>query len=337
MSTRTSAVAHAAYLDLLRAMLDAQVADIQGTPRLERRGNRSYWYDMHRVGSEVRKRYLGEDTAEMADRIARHREIAEAAKAEEVERSRLIRLLRAEGAAMLDASTGSLLAAMAKVGTFRLGATLVGTQAFRFYELELGVRTTQTGTLPTNDIDIAQFERLSLALGDQVDGGLNDTFRDFDFAPVPSLHKASVWRWKQTRSQTLIEFLTPSFRAEEDIRPLPALGVSAQSLHYLNYLIAEPIKAAALYRSGVLLQIPRPERYAIHKLIVADRRQGTDRLKAVKDRGQAAFLIDVLAEDRPEDLREALADARSRGPRWGQRIDASLSRMPDTAGLLSRL
>ena len=42
-----------------------------------------------------------------------------------------------------------------------------------------------------------------------------------------------------------------------------ALGVSAQALHHLNYLIAEPIQAAVLYRSGVLVQIPRPERYAI--------------------------------------------------------------------------
>jgi len=44
-------------------------------------------------------------------------------------------------------------------------------------------------------------------------------------------------------------------------RPLIALGVSAQALHHLNYLIAEPIHAAVLYRSGVLVQIPRPERY----------------------------------------------------------------------------
>jgi hypothetical protein len=72
---------------------------------------------------------------------------------------------------------------------------------------------------------------------------------------------------------TLVEFLTPSFRSEEDIRELPALGVAAQSLHFLNYLIAEPIKAAALYRSGVLVQIPRPEAYAVHKLIVANRRK----------------------------------------------------------------
>ena len=337
MLDRHSPIAHAAYSDLLRSLNDERVADLRGTPSRELRRGRHYWYDTYRVGNSVHKRYIGEDTPELAEALARHSDLAAQAGDRAVRRTRLVRLLRAEGVTQLDGGTGSLLSALAKVGTFRLGGTLVGTQAFRLYEAELGIRLGTDAAAQTDDIDIAQFERLSLALDDTVETSLMETFKALDFAPVPSLKKSAVWRWKQTRSNTLVEFLTPSFRAEEDIRPLPALGVSAQSLHYLNYLIAEPIKAVALYRSGVLVQIPRPERYAVHKLIVADRRQGTDRLKAVKDRGQAAFLIGVLAEDRPEDLLDALSDARGRGPRWGQRIDASLSRMPDTAACLARL
>ncbi len=125
--------------------------------------------------------------------------------------------------------------------------------------------------------------------------------------PGPGLAPGTVWRWSPTRSDTLVEFLTPSFRPEEDIRPLPALGVSAQSLHFLNYLIARPTPAALLYRSGILIQIPRPEAFAIHKLIVANRRRGgPDALKSEKDRRQAAFLIEALAEDRPDELAEGL-------------------------------
>jgi hypothetical protein len=132
--------------------------------------------------------------------------------------------------------------------------------------------------------------------------------------------------------------LTPSFSAEEGIRDLPALGVSAQSLHFLNFLIAEPVRIPLLYRSGVLVQAPRPERYAIHKLIVADRRRdGSDALKARKDRAQAAFLIDVLAEERPEDLAEAHRTALANGPAWRARLAATLARMPRTAERLARL
>ncbi len=238
----------------------------------------------------------------------------------------------------MDGATGSILNAMAKTGVFRLGGTIVGTYAFRLYEGELGLRYSFDQSAQTDDLDMAQFERLSLALGDQVETSLPETFRDLDFAPVPSLDPSAVWRWKQTKSDTLIEFLTPSFRPEEDICDLPALGVSAQSLHFLNYLIADPIKAAALYRSGVLIQIPRPERFAIHKLIVADRRRGgPDALKSVKDRAQSAFLVTALAEDRPDELREAYEEAMENGPKWRDRIAASLKRLPQTKLLLDSL
>ncbi|MBS0563052.1 MAG: hypothetical protein JSR87_00745 [Proteobacteria bacterium] len=338
MTASHSAIAHAAYHDLLRLLKDEAVAGIIGSPHKVVRNGRGYWYDMHRLGTAVQNRYLGEDSPEFAARIARHRELAADAKHRSAARSRLVRLLRGEGFLPVDRATGSLLAAMERVGVFRLGGTIVGTHAFRLYEGELGLRYDLSDVAQTGDLDIAQFERLSLALGDQVEENLAQTFRSLDFAPVPSLQGAPVWKWRQTRSDTLIEFLTPSFRPEEDIRDLPALGVSAQSLHYLNYLIAQPIKAAALYRSGVLVQIPRPERFAIHKLIVADRRRGgPDQLKSAKDRAQAAFLIRALAEDRPDELKEAHEDALSRGPRWGERIAASLRRLPETKALIDAL
>jgi hypothetical protein len=127
-------------------------------------------------------------------------------------------------------------------------------------------------------------------------------------------------------------FLTPSFEAAKGIKPLAALGVHAQSLHSLNFLIAEPISVAIPYRSGVLVQVPRPERFAIHKLIIADRpKDGPDSLKSRKDRAQAAYLIGILAEDRPDDLAEAFEDAVSRGARWQERLAGSLGKMPDHA------
>lgn len=86
------------------------------------------------------------------------------------------------------------------------------------------------------------------------------------------------------------------------------------------------------------MQIPWPERFAIHKLIVADCRQGRpDQAKARKDRAQAAFLIEALAADRPEDLCEAWEDALSRGPRRRTRLASSLDLMPQTEAVLDGL
>jgi hypothetical protein len=323
-----SPIAHAAYHDLLRSLQDEAISAVRGTPTRVERNGRVYWYDSYRVGSDVRKSYIGEDSEGLRQRLERIPALREEMAAASFARTRLIRILRAEGFLGVDAGTGSLLAAMAKAGVFRLGGTLVGTIAFRLYEGELGIRYGLDQAAQTNDIDVASFERLSLALGDVVEEALPRLLAGFAFEPAPVLDERRAWRWKQSRSETLVEFLTPAFTEREEARPLQALGVHAQSLHYLNYLIAEPIKAAITYRSGVLVQIPRPERFAIHKLIVSDRRQGgPDSLKAVKDRRQAAMLIDVLARDRPDELREAYADALGRGPRWRERLAAAIARV----------
>lgn len=335
--TPLSSVAMSAYTDLVRLLKDDALSGINGKPALKERGDKAYWYATRRVGNDTRFIYIGEDTDETRARIARIEELRATAKVRQAERSRLVRLLRAEGMTPTDRATGSILSAMAAAGTFRLGGTIVGTNAFRLYEGELGLRLPLGGMANTGDIDIAQFEKLSVALQDQVDPGLAETFSALKFDPVPGLDKGRTWRWAQGGSGQLVEFLTPAF-GDETIRDLPALGVGAQALNYLNFLIADPIPASALYRSGILVQIPRPERYAIHKLIVADRRRdGAGSLKSSKDREQAAFLIDAMAQDRPDDLVEAYRTAMDVGPRWRQHIDTSLKRMPQTKALLEEL
>ena len=338
MINRHTPVAHAAYLDLLRSWQDETVSEIRGAATPVTRNGKTYWYDSYRIGQEVRKTYIGEDSPELRERLNRKKALTAASQDRRKHRARLIRILRAEGFLGVDATTGSLLSAMSRAGVFRLGGTIVGTHAFRLYEGTLGVRYSFDQMAQTGDLDIASFERLSLALQDTVSPPLQQVLGDFSFAPVPGLEQEKVWRWQQTRNELLVEFLTPSFEDDEGIRPLPALGVDAHSLHHLNYLIAEPVPAIAVYRSGILVQVPRPERFAIHKLIVADRRRdGADSLKAHKDRMQAEFLIRVLAQDRPDDLKDAYDDALSSGPKWGQRIEKSLKLLSGSRDILNGL
>lgn len=332
-----SSVATSAYTDLVRLLKDDALSGVDGNPTLKQRGDKAYWYAARRVGTAMRFIYIGEDTNETRARINRIEVLRATAKERQAERSRLVRLLRAEGMTPTDRATGSMLSAMAAAGVFRLGGTIVGTNAFRLYEGELGIRLPIGAMANTGDIDIAQFEKLSVALEDQVDPGLAETFSALRFDAVPGLDRGRTWRWAQGGSGQLVEFLTPAF-GDETIRDLPALGVGAQALNYLNFLIAEPIHAAALYRSGILVQVPRPERYAIHKLIVADRRRdGAGNLRAQKDREQAAFLIEAIAEDRPDDLGRALETAMAVGPRWRERVTNTLKRMPETKSILDGL
>lgn len=333
---RHTAIAHAAYHDLVSLLLDEAVSEIKGAPTLRERDGRRYWYDRYRIGDQIAERYLGEDADALRQRIETHESLRENRDAGRKERARLVRLLRGEGFLGMDNATGSLIHALSKAGLFRLGGTLVGTNAFRAYEGELGIRLKLNQLAMTNDIDIASFEKLSLAIGDTTLPSVDETLKGFEFDPVPSTEPGQVWRWRQSRSKTLVEFLTPSFEEDEGLKPLSALGVSAQSLHYLNYLISAPIPSAAIYRDGALIQIPRPERFAIHKLIVSDRRRdGTNSLKSRKDLQQAQLLIGVLAEDRPTDLKEAYEHALAVGPQWRKRIERALDRAPRAADLIN--
>ena len=320
--------ANAAWHDLRRLLTDVAPPEIRGTPtRIAVRG-RHFWYDKYRIGDEVRQRYIGPETDELLARLDRLNRSKTDRKALQREQSRLVRILRASNYRSTDRGTGSLLAAFARCGVFRLGGTLVGTVAFQHYEGELGVVLDFERTARTDDIDITSFERPSFALGDSVEPPLEDVFRDLKFQPVSSLDRRHVWRWRQTSGLVLVEFLMPA-RGEEGVRRLPALGVSARALRHLDYLLEDPIPAVSLYRSGVLVQVPRPERYAMHKLIVAERRRaGPDSPMAAKDRAQADFLIAALAELRPDELRLALEEAVDRGPGWRNRIEASLDRLP---------
>ena len=332
-----SQVGSSAYQDLRRLLLDDRVSELRGTPTRVTVKGRAFWYDKYRVGRDMAQSYIGPDTDDLRQRLARAGALAAERDLRRKEQTRLVRILRAEGYASTDVRTGSLLAAFSKTGVFRLGGTLVGTVAFRHYEGELGLALGFEQLAQTGDIDIASFERLSFAIGDQVETPLSRVFSDFKFRPVPSLDRDKIWRWEQTSGELLVEFLMPAHGAE-GVRDLPALGVSARALRHLDFLIDDPIPAISLYRAGVLIQIPRPERFAIHKLIVAERRQGgPDVLKARKDRAQAEFLIEALAESRPEELREAFENANSRGPNWRRRISSSLVRLPGSERILSEL
>ena len=142
--------------------------------------------------------------------------------------------------------------------------------------------------------------------------------------PAPSLDPKRPTRWKTRNTDLGVDFLAPSFSDEEDPVCLTALDDWAQGLHFLNFLIAEPIQAVALYLDGILVQVPRPERYAIHKLILAQRRYKANRIKARKDLDQARDLIEIMAVDRPDDLEDAYLTAMEIGPAWREALSKSL-------------
>ena len=317
----------AAYADLLARLQEDAVLELGGTPVLRRRGARKYWYSVQRLAGRSAERYLGPDSPEVRERVERARRINEDLKERARQRARLARMCRAGGLPAADAQTGKVLLALSKAGMFRLRGVLVGTHAFRCYPALLGVEIPEARAV-TEDIDVAAFRSVSVALDDRLDPALGEALnRIGPFVARPGLHREPT-AWRDPESGALVELLTPNEGPDRD-EPLalPALGAHALPLRFLDYLIREPVQAAILYRSGVLANVPDPARYAIHKLIVATRRASPAAGKARKDIEQSAALIRVLAEDRPDELEDAYAEARARGPAWRDAVDRGARRL----------
>ena len=109
---------------------------------------------------------------------------------------------------------------------------------------------------------------------------------------------------------------------------MPALGdVAAEPLRFLDFLIHLPERAVVLHGAGVPVLVPAPERFAVHKLIIATRRQ-TDRngvAKSSKDRAQALSLMQAMTETRRTDaLADVFMEAWDRGDAWQEALAASL-------------
>lgn len=326
-----------AYQDLLERHRTHAVREIGGTPFLKQLPKGTYWYTRQKIGDRPVDRYVGPDTKDVRKRIEALQEAAEDEKNFERDASLLVAQLRAAGLPVLDRQTGSILAAMVRAGVFRLGGTLVGTHAFRLYGSELGYIPARALAV-TEDVDIAAFENLKLVIQDAADPSLQEVFKLLSLVPVPGIDaKQRPTKWKLKTGGATVEFLAPLIQSENEIVRLDPLGVHAQALPFLNFLIADPIPAVGLYRNGVLVQIPRPERYAVHKLIVAQRRSGPGLAKAPKDLAQAEALFDILAQDRPQELALAYETARANGPKWREALDAALKRKPALKEILDAL
>ena len=100
----------------------------------------------------------------------------------------------------------------------------------------------------------------------------------------------------------------------------PQLNVPLQPLKFMEFSL-QNIQQTVLFDPGnaVLVSVPHPARYALHKLIVYGERTGSFAAKSTKDLHQAASLLAYYREHRPWEIDEAWADLVSRGKGWQRR------------------
>ena len=329
---------HAIYSELVDRLRDAEIEGLLDQERSficrTRKGNR-YWYSRRFVtengGDRREEHYLGRDTPDLRERIARLREQAQDAKTAARARRRLVRQLVEAGFPYPDRRTGRVLEELARAGVFRLGGVLVGSHAFATYHGQLGVRLPEEHA-KTSDVDVAAFAHVQIAISERADPNLGDAIgRAERFLAVPSLNRKSPpTGWRTADKELKVELLTPLIgRPKASAALVPMMGAHADPIRFLDYLFVDTVPAVVLTGTGVLVRVPAPERYAVHKLIVARKRPPGDRTKRAKDRAQAASLLEVLLLDAPEDVAEAWADLVKRGKGWEQPARQTLKQLPD--------
>jgi hypothetical protein len=245
----------------------------------------------------------------------------------------IVAALRRYGLPAPPDETGKILRGLADNGIFRLRACVVGTVAYQTYAGILGVKL-PSPTLQTGDLDLAQSRAVSVAIAeDGQTSSLLDGLQAVDpsFRAIPHLRNPEIAANYLNSAGYRVEMLTDN-RGPDSDRPaqLPALRTHAQPLRFLDYLLRDAMPAVVLSNGGVLINVPQPERYAVHKLIVSQRRTATA-AKGPKDLHQSSALFDALAERRAADLAAAWSEAYERGPRWQVLLLSALAQL-DPAG-----
>ena len=240
------------------------------------------------------------------------------------ERRRLVSMLRRQGLAGPDRTTGAILDALAWSGLFGSGAVLVGTAAYGLSESLVGTRL-PAPSLMTADVDLATAD---LALRSEPPEGFETILRRADptFEGVPQITpQAPPSRFRNAQGY-LVDLVVP-IRKRSDRNPVPLedLRAGAAPLQHLAWLIEAPVRVAALWGAGILVDVPQPARFCVHKLILAQKRDAGSRVKRAKDLAQATAMLDALQQNDPFALSDALADASAQGAKgWAEPIARSL-------------
>jgi hypothetical protein len=308
--TRHDAAGRTRYQEA-KQLARAQTRILTGTPgTLKQRARRGtqYWVREHlRVDGRKDDEHVGTLAAVDARRLGEIRGAIELAKALASASS----TLRLFGYQRVERKTAAVLAALFNRGLFQAGLTLVGSHAYGVLLNECGAAAPG---YKTQDIDLARAHPLAIALPADVDFRQLLTESGLEFAPVPGMpSRRPSGSFKLPGAEALaVDLLVPG-RNLGEVVPVKELGVHAQAVPLLDFLIDEPLDAVVLSPNHLVpIKVPAAERFVLHKLYASQSRKA-DRDKIRKDLEQAAVLAAVVEEDTPDRIAEAFRQMPAAG------------------------
>jgi hypothetical protein len=329
------------YAELIELMqivdVSRNISNLKGSFSIKTvKGDEYVYFRAYNPSGNLDEIYLGRRNAETEQLV---RDYAEG-KHEVIEmEEKLVRLSRQilAGVKMpADKTMTRVIRSLADSGVFKNGGVLVGTHAFQATALMLGVNWTPA-TTRTTDVDLAVDRRVAVAIP-TIDTDIPATLDSLKmgFFPVPRLnHKEPSTNYAIRNSQLRLDMLTPKTEDSDTPVFIKRFNCAAEPLSYLSYLIESPVRSVLLDTTPILVNIPQPVRYALHKLIVSQVRDVAGDSKRPKDLYQAYQILSLIQENRPFDIKPAWQNLIERGPKWKKYAEAGLSAMVKQCGTFS--
>jgi hypothetical protein len=285
--------------------------------KLTRKGQ-DYWYFAYRdLDRKVRMAYVGPDDervralVERFGRIRQDKPLAPQAQA-----------ALALGCAPTAPKHFRIVKRLSEYGFFRAGGVLIGTHAFLAMGNLLGVRWREGAA--TLDVDFAHAgKNVSVALPADLRIDVHGALESLEMGLLPMAQfdgrAAAQYRNPQDRELRL-DFVTSTTRGGKPV-VMPELNLTLEPLKFMQFSLEGTTQGCLIGRDGAcIVNLPAPERYAAHKLIVSGERPLAERTKATKDLLQAASLADYFAQTgQAAAFNAAWRDALSRGRGWRDR------------------
>jgi hypothetical protein len=211
---------------------------------------------------------------------------------------------------------------LAEYGFFRAGGVLIGIHAFVALGTLLGVRWTDAAA--TLDVDFAHAGRnVSVALPADLSIDVHGALESLEMGllPITQFDGRAGAQYRNPADQEIrLDFVTSATRRGKPV-VMPELNLALEPLKFLEFSLEGTTQGCLIGRAGACtVNLPAPERYAVHKLVVYGERPVAERAKARKDLLQAAALASYFAgTDEATLFNAAWQEVLGRGRGWRSR------------------
>ena len=339
--TALPANAQAAYAELVEVAqqvdLSRSVGNLSGSFNRKIVKGITYWYYQFTdaAGRKTNQIFVGRDSDKIRQLVEQSR------NADDGRLDAMAKAAISLGCAAATPVHFRIVRRLNEIGFFRAGGLLVGTHAFLAMGNALGVKWGDIAR--TQDLDFAHAgKKIELAVPSALTIQAGSALESLEagFLPAPGFRpwdKTATFVSKVDR-QLRVDFLTPMVGGKGEVFRHEPLGVHLQPLRFLEFLLEDIHQAVMISALGaVLVNVPDPARYALHKMLVYAERRVRSPQKALKDLQQSAALIETLAPYRSDDLVRLWKGLLARGPGWRQRARKALPLLRDMVPELALL